>query len=132
MVGSTRWVSWSMWMQEVQVHFFLSKFAKLQPKQCVMAGSASTRSLCIFTIHQNVKLMMIGAKLGKLTENDSTPPPLVHNNHCLAHLQCNPPGPPRCEFFLEQCVESGDTSHLSERLQITFDNQVIEQIALKK
>ncbi len=64
---------------EVQVHFFLSKFAKLQPKQCVMAlvmaGSASTRSVFIFTIHQNVKLMMIAAKLGKLTENDSTPPP---------------------------------------------------------
>ena len=65
-----------MWMQEdceseVQVHFFLSKFAKFQPKQCVMAlvmaGSASTRSVCIFTIHQNVRLMMIGAKLGKLT-----------------------------------------------------------------
>ena len=40
----------------------------------VMAGSASTRSVCIFTIHQNVKFMMIAAKLGKLTENDSTPP----------------------------------------------------------
>ncbi len=62
---------------EVQVHFFLSKFAKLQPKQCVMApvmaGSASTHLVCMFTIHQNVKLMTIGAKLGKLTENDSTP-----------------------------------------------------------
>ena len=102
-----------MCMQEVQVHLFFSKFAKLQPKQSVMAlvmaGSASTRLVCIFIIHQNVKLMMIAAKLGKLTENDS-----------------------RCECFLEQCVESGDTSHLSERLQTTFDNQVIEQIALKK
>ena len=120
-----------MWMQEVQVHLFFSKFAKLQPKQSVMAlvvaGSASTRLVCIFTIHQNVKLMMIAAKLGKLTENDSTPPCSLQP--CLAHLQCNPP---RCECFLEQCVESGDTSHLSERLQTTFDNQVIKQIALKK
>ena len=115
---------------EVQVHFFLSKFAKSQPKRCVMAlvmaGSTRTRSVCIFTIHQNVKLMMIGAKLGKLTESYSTP----LYNHCLAHLlRCNPP---RCEGFLEQCVESGDTSHLSERLQPTFDNQAIEQIELKK
>ena len=76
-----------MWMQEVQVHLFFSKFAKLQPKQSVMAlvmaGSASTRLVCIFTIHQNVKLMMIAAKLGKLTENDSTP--LVHYNH-VSHI----------------------------------------------
>ncbi len=43
----------------------------------VMAGSASTRSVCIFTIHQNVMLMMIAAKLGKLTKNDSTPPLII-------------------------------------------------------
>ena len=36
---------------EVQVHFFLSKFAKFQPKQCVLAGSASTHSMCVGTFH---------------------------------------------------------------------------------
>ena len=104
-----------------------SKFAELRPKQCVLAGSAGTHSVCVCTIHQNVKLMMVGAKLGKLTENDDIP--LVHYNHCLAQLRCNPP---RCECFLQQCDECGDTSSLSERLQTTFDNQVIEQIEFKK
>ena len=61
-----------------------TKFAELRPKQCVLAGSAGTHSVCVCTIHQNVKLMMIGAKLGKLTENDNIP--LVHYNHCLATL----------------------------------------------
>ena len=61
-----------------------SKFAELQPKQCVLAGSAGTYSVCVCTIHQNVKLMMIGTKLGKLTENDNTT--LVHCNRSQCRI----------------------------------------------
>ena len=42
-----------------------SKFAELRPKNCVLAGASGTHSVCVCTIHQNVKLMMHG---GKLTE----------------------------------------------------------------
>ena len=34
-----------------------SKFAELRPKQCVLAGASGTHSVCVCTIHQNVKLM---------------------------------------------------------------------------
>jgi hypothetical protein len=44
-----------------------SKFAELRPKQCVLAGASGTHSVCVCTIHQNVKLMMLGAKLPDLT-----------------------------------------------------------------
>ena len=71
--------------------------------------------------------MMVGAKLGKLTENDHIP--LVHYNHCLSQLRCNPP---RQECFLQQCDQCGDSSNLSERLRITFDNLVIAEVELKK
>ena len=34
-----------------------SKFAELRPKHCVLAGASGTYSVCVCTIHQNVKLM---------------------------------------------------------------------------
>ena len=41
---------------ELKIGF--SKFAELRPKYCVLAGSSGTHSVCVCTIHQNVKLMM--------------------------------------------------------------------------
>jgi len=35
-----------------------SVFAKLRPKQCVLPGALGTYSVCVCTIHQNVKLML--------------------------------------------------------------------------
>ena len=35
-----------------------SKFAELRPKHCILAGASGTHSVCVCTIHQNVKLMM--------------------------------------------------------------------------
>lgn len=49
-----------------------SKFADLRPKHCVLAGASGTHSVCVCTIHQNVKLMMLGAKLSDLTATDGT------------------------------------------------------------
>jgi hypothetical protein len=36
-----------------------SKFSKLRPKWCVLAGAyGTTTRVCVCTIHQNIKLMM--------------------------------------------------------------------------
>lgn len=43
-----------------------SKFAQLRPEECVLAGTSGTRSVCVCVMHQNVKLMIAGAKLQKL------------------------------------------------------------------
>lgn len=40
-----------------------SKFAQLRPKWCVLAGPHGTHTVCVCSIHQNVKLMISGAKL---------------------------------------------------------------------
>ena len=42
---------------EVKIGF--SKFASLRPKWCVLAGASGTHSVCVCTIHQNVKLLLI-------------------------------------------------------------------------
>ena len=37
-----------------------STFAKLRPKNWVFAGSSGTHSVCVCSIHQNVKLLITG------------------------------------------------------------------------
>ena len=39
----------------------ISKFTSLRPKWCVSAGSSQTHSVCVCTIHQNVKLLLDAA-----------------------------------------------------------------------
>ncbi|XP_044590057.1 uncharacterized protein LOC123268763 isoform X3 [Cotesia glomerata] len=36
-----------------------SMFASLRPKYCVLAGSGDTHTVCVCSIHQNVKLMIL-------------------------------------------------------------------------
>ena len=68
----------------------LSKFADLRPKHCILAGASGTHSVCVCTIHQNLKLMMMELQLLEL--------PTYH--HCLAKIMSNPPHP-RC--YLGEC-----------------------------
>lgn len=37
-----------------------STFASLRPKHCILAGGCGTHSICVCSIHQNIKLMIIG------------------------------------------------------------------------
>ena len=55
-------------MHNPAVKIGFSKFAELRPKECILAGSAGTHSVCVCTLHQNTKLMLAGSKLETLTE----------------------------------------------------------------
>ena len=69
-----------------------SKFAELRPKHCCLAGASGTCAVCVCTIHQNVKLMMLGGNIADLTANEDIPLK-SYNDHCLAQIICNPPQP---------------------------------------
>ena len=73
-----------------------SKFAELRPRHCVLAGASGTHSVCVCTIHQNVKLMVQGVKLSDLSATN-----LASYQHCLTRILCNPPSPilQLCTFF---------------------------------
>lgn len=103
-----------------------SKFAELRPRQCVLAGAAGTHSVCVCTIHQNMKLMFEGARLDRLatTAGDSYS---YHN--CLAEILCNPP---RIQCFGGYCAECPGVEHLQERLEHHFDEQSIDRIEVKQ
>ena len=96
-----------------------SKFADLRPKHCILAGASGTRSVCVCTIHQNVKLMMMEVQL----------PELLTYHHCLAKIMCNP-AHPRC--YIGECDTCPGIEKLKEELLTKFDENDIDHIAYKQ
>ena len=104
-----------------------SKFAKLRPKHCVPAGTSGTHSICVCFIHQNVKLMIIGARLPFLYKDGEMQLDTYHS--CLAQLICNPPFP-RCYLGYCQCCPG--ISKLKNYLQKLLEENMIDEIVYKQ
>ena len=96
-----------------------SKFAELRPKHCILAGASGTHSVCVCTVHQNVKLMMFEMRLSDL--------PTYH--HCLAKIMCNPPLP-KC--YLGECDVCPGIVKFKEELITLLDENDVEQIVYKQ
>ena len=96
-----------------------SKFADLRPKHCILAGASGTHSVCVCTIHQNVKLMMMEIQLPEL--------PTYH--HCSAKIMCNPPHP-RC--YLDECNACPGIEKLKQELLTQLDENDMDQIVYKQ
>ena len=103
-----------------------SKFAELQPKQCVLAGASGTHSVCVCTIHQNVKLKIIGSNLSSLPVLEDSP--TLSYKHCLANMICNPPLP-RCH--LNDCSYCPGIGKLKEPISKTFDDEMLDNVVYK-
>ena len=99
-----------------------SKFAELRPKECILAGSSGTHSVCVCTIHQNIKLMFQGARMETVCKG------YTYRN-CLAEIQCNPP---RIQCFLGRCEECPGIENLHRRLEQHFDEHMIDHIEFKQ
>jgi hypothetical protein len=110
--------------QNPETKIGFSKFAELRPKECILAGDSGTHAVCVCTIHQNTKLMMIGAKLDQITAGR-----FKHYRHCLASIQCNPP---RIECFLGQCENCPGVDVLHEELERSFDEFLVDQVEYRK
>ena len=61
------------------LHIGFTKFAELRPKHCILAGASGTHAVCVCTIHQNVKLMLEGVKIQRLSPSQD---PQLTNYHC--------------------------------------------------
>ena len=79
-----------------------SKFASLRPKECVLVVASGTHSVCVGTIHQNMKLVIHGSKLGHLTEEHTSC--LNGYKECLSRITCTPAGPACYLGECERCV----------------------------
>ena len=96
-----------------------TKFAELRPKHCVLAGASGTHSVCVCTIHQNIKLMLLGANIHHLTIQDDVP--LKTYNH--QELQ---------EFYFGKCVFCPGTTVMKDRLTEVLDDNLIDHITYKQ
>ena len=103
-----------------------SKFADLRPKECVLAGASGTHSVCVCTVHQNVKLMWIGAKLNQLTLEDI---PLKSYKHGLAQMTCNPP---LLACHMGDCANCPQRSTFNEQLKVLMDSEMIDEVQYKQ
>lgn len=105
-----------------------SKFCELRPQNCILAGKSGTHTVCVCTLHQNVKLMMHGAKLNSLA--------LVGDNatiknwqDCLYQIMCNPPSP---NCYMNNCKECPEKSHFEDLINQKFEDELIDSVTYKK
>ena len=110
---------------EVKVGF--SKFAKLCPPYCVLAGASGTHSVCVCTIHQNVKLLFESIKLYDLETTDGLS--VQSYQHCIAQAVCNPPMP---SCYLGICEQCPGYSSVQTLLQNLFDDNMIDTVTFKQ
>ncbi|CAF4874203.1 unnamed protein product [Rotaria socialis] len=106
-----------------------SKFAELRPKECVLAGSSSTRCVCVCTIHQNVKLMIVGSHMDDLQLEEEAETPIKNYKQASATIQCNP-FLPACP--IGRCKNCPGVATLKEWLLQCFKNKGIEEIEYKQ
>ena len=104
-----------------------SKFAELRPRHCVLAGASGTHSVCVCTIHQNMKLMIQSIKLGELTTSKGTS--LQTYQHCISQAICNPPLP---GCYLGSCNSCPGFASLEEVLCSVLDDNLIDYVTFKQ
>ena len=108
-----------------------SKFTELRPPHFVLAGASGTHSVCVCTMHQNIKLMFLRARLLEIIAHDCISLPTYH--HCLAKIHCNPPLP-ACYF--DECnscpgiskFRDDLTDFLDENTHLSSGCQLIEPL----
>lgn len=106
-----------------------SKFAELRPKECILAGGAGTHSVCVCTIHQNIKLMIVGSGLSCCTEGEEIH--LSDYTSCLAATTCNEKSID-C-FFHDQCSDCNSLSNnFAEYLETIFEKHMIDDISYQR
>ena len=106
-----------------------SKFAELRPQYCVLAGASGTHSVCVCTIHQNMKLMFSEARLSEIVTPEGIN--LFTYHHCLASTLCNSPLP---TCYLGECTSCPGVSKLRDDHDLTtlLDENLIDNITFKQ
>lgn len=100
-----------------------STFAKLRPKNCILAGSSGTHSVCVCTIHENCKLMLEFVNIENVTRNWDT---LVKNyKDCLSVMICKNPTP---QCHLDECDNCPGIDEFCTKLLNSLDEVCISHV----
>lgn len=101
-----------------------SKFAELRPRHCVLAGAAGTHSVCVCTIHQNAKLMMMGARMPTMVDLA-----VKTTREAVALTMCDPPTV-SCHFG--ECAACPGEVTLKAKLEQALDDSSVDTITYKQ
>ena len=100
-----------------------SAFCKLRPKNCILAGASGTHSVCVCTIHQNVKLMLDAINVKKLTENSTMP--ILSYKDCIKEMICTNPNN---DCHLNKCQKCPGTTKIADHLFKLLNDSDISDI----
>lgn len=92
---------------DVKIGF--SKFAELRPKWCILAGASGTHSVCVCVAHQNVKLMIDGAKLN------------IDYKDILESMVCDMKSE-SCMF--DECAQCSGSQIVHDLMELEFGDEV--------
>lgn len=106
---------------DVKVSF--SKFASLRPKYCILPGASGTHSVCVCTIHQNVKLMLDAINIKNVTKNTNVP--LTDYKDCIAKMICSEP---KSDCYLDKCEKCPGTRSIISLLRKQLDDACITHV----
>ena len=126
-LGNLREIYQTFKSQHPSMKISFSKFAMVRPKECVLAGASGTHSVCVCTIHNNVKLMMNGSMMAFVTANEVVP--VSHYGHALAKMMCNP-AVPNCH--LGECPYCPGKQPLREMLLKCYEDNDVDEVEFKQ
>lgn len=106
-----------------------SKFCELKPEQCIPVGGKGTHSVCVCKIHQNVKLMIAGARLKELTKDYENRSYLGNYKTILQKIICK--NSTETCFSLE-CNKCPGVDSIKNTLEEVFNENYIDSITYKK
>lgn len=85
----------------------------------MLAGASGTHVVCVCTIHQNVKLMMVGGKVADLTADDDVPLRSLTVSHKLLATHLNQ-------------LATSLMPNFMDRLKIVMDKNLIDTVVYKQ
>ena len=110
---------------DIKVSF--SKFSELRPKHCVLPGASGTHSVCVCAHHENVKLLIDGGNIAKLTADLDRP--MKNYKDLLSHITCNPASP---DCYFRKCQNCPSTEELMQYLKEAFETKMIDIVNYKQ
>ena len=104
----------------------ISKFTKLRPRHCVLAGSSGPHNVCICVHHKNVKLWLNKINIQQLKEDTDM---MLKNYHvCLDTIVC-PDSSSSCH--LGEYGNCPNTANLKDNMAKAFDEHSIDKVTLE-
>lgn len=99
-----------------------SKFKKLRPPECILAGKSGTHNVCVCKIHQNFKFKVFAIKETLNKKNVD----FTNTYHDFVKSFVCKDSNPSC--FLLKCKECPGIAHASEKLKSLFKKNKISEL----